>query len=418
MDAKSNDLSCSINDLPYELISYIFYLARLNDPYRLGVPVELASVCSHWRRTALNTPRLWSAQEFPFSETNTLEIPLNRLFLERSAPLPVRVRLVGVNNAFATLLLHTPQRWKSLMLFPGAADAKSFCAFLASIPPHNLESLESVTVQYLEMTAEQYSDVSFVSHLPPIPWAQLTRLSLTHVSAQDCIDLLGRSERLVSAEFYAREWSESWSEIESQRTFVLEHMDKLVIYLWIFPESQGFNSLLCSFTFPALKTLSLAYFFEENDFERCIVADIIPFLIRTPTLECLRLANHVSSDEIQRILRYAPGLTELQSRLGGGNEELDNLFQALCYEPGTSAPPLAPQLKVLRLWHIGSHVDEKILAKMIRSRWWSDGELDELPRPLCVARWKRIELEHTFAHSFSREFESEMDIYRSQGLVM
>ncbi|KAK7063841.1 hypothetical protein R3P38DRAFT_13984 [Favolaschia claudopus] len=416
MDAKSNDLSGSINDLPYELISYIFHLARLHDPYRRGVPVVLASVCSHWRRTALNTPRLWSAQEFPFSEMNTLEIPLNRLFLERSAPLPVRVRLVGVNNAFATLLLHTPQRWKSLMLFPGEADAKSFCAFLAAIPPHNLESLESVSVHYLDMTAEQYSEVSFISHLPPIPCAQLTHLSLTHVSAQDCIDLLGRSERLVSAEFYTREWS--WSEIAVQRTFVLEHMDKLVIYLWIFPESQGFNSLFCRFTFPALKTLSLAYFIEENNFERYIVADIIPFLIRTPTLECLRLANHVSSDEIQQILRHTPRLTELHSRLGGGKEELDNLFQALCYEPGTSAPPLAPQLNVLRLWHISSHVDEKILSKMIRSRWWSDGELDELARPLHVARWKRIELEHTFAHSFSREFESEMDVYRSQGFIM
>ncbi|KAK7063835.1 hypothetical protein R3P38DRAFT_2593661 [Favolaschia claudopus] len=409
MGVISSKPLCCVNDLPYELLSYIFHLARLEDPDRYGVPLLLARVCSHWRRTALNTPWLWVEQEFPFPEKNP-EMPLNILFLEHSAPLPIRVRFVNIHHPFSNLLLHTPHQWKSLVVMYDHVYAQTVRVFLAGIPPRKLATLENFEFRCYDSTTEQSANISVLSCLPLTPWAQLTHLDLSGVFAQDCINILGRSEKLVSAAFYTPPWLET----EVQSTSVLEYMEKLKLCLQITPEFKGFDPWLRRFTFPALKSIYLSHYIDE-DYEWPIVPDIIPFLSRTPTLEYLHLVNYVSSEDIRQILHHTPHLTELYLRLWDNEGELEDFFQALCYEPGIRVP-LAPQLQSLCLEEVNTNFDDRFLAKMIRSRWWADSQFVEMDRPMPVARWKRVDIDFSWLQSYSKAFDHEMEVYQSQGL--
>ncbi|KAG8692233.1 hypothetical protein FRC08_009916 [Ceratobasidium sp. 394] len=89
------------HNLPLDLLSLIFTMivhsaasARYAGDKRYGsidYPILLASVCSYWRRTAINTPMLWNYVDLTRSRDPARSFEYAKLYIERSRNLPLRV---------------------------------------------------------------------------------------------------------------------------------------------------------------------------------------------------------------------------------------------------------------------------------------------------------------------------------------
>ncbi|KAK7063364.1 hypothetical protein R3P38DRAFT_2818295 [Favolaschia claudopus] len=88
--------------LPFELISAIFVLClprrRRVRPHPLHAPLNLASVCSHWRAVALGTPELWASISWELNDDIYYGIP--QLFDSDGALLDFDHPLVALMNSW------------------------------------------------------------------------------------------------------------------------------------------------------------------------------------------------------------------------------------------------------------------------------------------------------------------------------
>ncbi|KAF8606168.1 hypothetical protein BDV93DRAFT_521019 [Ceratobasidium sp. AG-I] len=131
----------SINRLPPEILSRIFVTLVRASQYAVFVhdrrydeinyPVQLSSICVHWRQVAISTPTLWSSIELLRSSDSFYDPQYLDMFYERSANAPLSVRLGkfgheynldAVNEQLASLLRLYATRLYSLAIayyFPG-----------------------------------------------------------------------------------------------------------------------------------------------------------------------------------------------------------------------------------------------------------------------------------------------------------
>ncbi|KAJ6520247.1 hypothetical protein C8R45DRAFT_1205256, partial [Mycena sanguinolenta] len=217
-----------IDSIPYELLEKIMLfvvISQSSDFERIppSQSLVLCCVCQHWRQVALTTPRLWAAATFPIlprKKEHTL--PMTEMFLERSAPLPIVVDFVTSRERdVLPIMASAVHRWKSLdMSEPtGMFDSAS----LAKIAAGSLENLETLrlargwffpsdpTLDVLRR-APRLRNVNLETWetFPPpqlgLPWAQLTRLTITYESPQFCLDTLIQCKNLVSARIVTSQW--------------------------------------------------------------------------------------------------------------------------------------------------------------------------------------------------------------------
>ena len=97
---RRNSIHCYINNLPYDIASYIFVLClppiyhppaeclAIETP---RLPVELCAVCHDWRSLALATPELWSRISIEVDEPPFPSLS-QRLQLAGPAPLFIRLK--------------------------------------------------------------------------------------------------------------------------------------------------------------------------------------------------------------------------------------------------------------------------------------------------------------------------------------
>ncbi|KAK7063840.1 F-box domain-containing protein [Favolaschia claudopus] len=444
-----------IHGLPYELLADIMHLALL--PSRPTKPdgspshlryadvMVLCRVCSHWRQIAIQTPQLWVELRFPitiYSKDEKTTWNATKTFLERSDPLPISVflwEMASSDDEIASLLpilVGAAPRWRSLEMLFNSSRGTSPPALDRALESGTLEgrlrNLETLRVDYPKLRdgitafqlAPRLREASIElrhrsSHVPILPWAQLTRLRLEHDSPQVCFDILASCKSLVSANVSTDQWLDD-NAPRFSGTCSLNHLKVLSISVMIRSAGAHVEPFLHHFTPPALTSLTLSlrlgYPVHDDWFISPILPVLILFLSRSPHIEELSLYDCVFSEDMEDILQHTPNLTALNLDMASTGI-FDDFFETLQYNPGADSMPLAPKLEVLGLFNVGFEFAEDIFKKMICSRWWTDDEAGKMTAPPRVARWKCIKFwDNHDLPGFSDEFHEEMKRLSSQGL--
>ncbi|KAF7337613.1 F-box domain-containing protein [Mycena sanguinolenta] len=437
-----------IDNIPYELLEKIMLLvviSRASDFTRISPSqsLVLCCICQRWRQVALATPRLWAEATFPiFSGRKEDILPITELFLERSAPLPIAVDFItSQERAVFPIMVSVVHRWRSLDIPEprGMFDSASL-ATIAACSLENLETLRLAEGLFFHLDpimdafrrAPRLHDVSLEPwhRSPPprfvLPWAQLTRLTITYMTPEYCLDTLIHCKNLVSARIVTCQWHVRmpYTRPPNARPSVLKFMENLDISMKIRSTDEHLGPFLERLEFPALKSLTLGLSLdvcswdgvEPEWFVSWLAPTLISSLARSPKLDSLTLIDCVFAVDVYGILQHTPWLTRLHFVPSDTDVVDDDFFFDLQYD---AAVPLAPKLETLELIDVGVNFAEESFVDLIESRWWSDNGLGGiLPSPPDVARLKRVQLHNRRLprKEFSELSREKMELYRSQGL--
>ncbi|KZP17880.1 hypothetical protein FIBSPDRAFT_608692 [Athelia psychrophila] len=169
-----------------------------------SAPMVLGRVCSSWRTMALDMPSLWSAICVP-KHTKLTVLPLLETWLERSESMPLSIEIHGRSHDLPPALLDAfaahSDRWQNVALFlPNESTSALFSkpdlnlSMLSNLmirqsglPQHRIATNESATLlRSISLIASRHGQVN-TTYLD-LSWAQLTRLSMTFVNGDRCID--------------------------------------------------------------------------------------------------------------------------------------------------------------------------------------------------------------------------------------
>ncbi|KAJ7044916.1 hypothetical protein C8F04DRAFT_1388530 [Mycena alexandri] len=450
-----------IHTLAFELLAEIMVLALTPRIGKYGKEeasakdvLGLCQVCSYWREVAVKTARVWIATPLPMIAPGWKwnETPSRtRMFLERSAPLPISVHIHSVMSTdknfvdLSPMLSSVSDRWRT---FKVMCPRDIFdVASLARIS--SLKNLESLHLNWTKPESWHGSELDAFLHAPRLrdvtievplatsnilsmPWAQLTHLSLTYDSPQLCFDTLASCPKLVTAHVDTMQWLESDFPDDSYvaRSGLLAHLTELKLHSRIRSTGEYLGPFLRRFRLPALKTLELSvglsYPVTYEYFVDWLTPALTFFLARSPNLQCLRIdsgrwdrLDSIYAEDMPDILHYTPNLTELALSL----IEVDNDFFELLRYSGPDTTPVVPKLETLALMEAGEFFGEASFGGMIRSRWWSDEEQLAMATPPIVARLRHIQFRNDDLLNmpdeyagFTAEFVETMKEYCSQGL--
>ncbi|KAJ7157127.1 hypothetical protein C8R46DRAFT_420726 [Mycena filopes] len=422
--------SAPIADLPCELLMEIFLYYLTVEPSILG-PVEvsfrrmltLTQVCAYWRKIAHTTPLLWVQKRFPLTLDGAKHLTFSReatkVFLERSAPLPINVYMSpppGLNwFPFLEDLFGAADRWRTFDLSLGTL------APLATIPAGTLKLLESAKLTSdgthdfgpkinAFLTAPLLHTVELHVQNPewfPMPWSQLTCLTMTSIP-QTCMTTLSLCLKLRSATLYTQSLPPSvlWS-ATTLDTVALPQLEELNIWLTLSSEGEHFKPFLRSFDLPRLRTFGMHLYDEDAPLCEWSSAAFHQFQTRSPHIESLALDEcKVGTEDLRALLLRAVDLKEL--RLTGSVHCVDNdLLRILHYRQPDSAR--VPKLERLTLQYITPVFDEETLEEVMGSRHTS------VHTP-GVARLKYLQYSDLADKIFTRRFLNEMARYRLEGL--
>ncbi|KAJ7150252.1 hypothetical protein C8R46DRAFT_1229825 [Mycena filopes] len=437
-----------VHRLPFELLAEIMViaLAPCVGPYggeRAATAKEvlvLCRVCSYWRAVALNTARLWLATPLPIMAPGSawkIAPAPTQLFSDRSSPLPIFVRIFPFSTREKTaelpaMVASLSHRWNTFQVICQYEEFDP--TSLARISSGRLDNLETLRLYWTEpetwngseldvfLSAPRLRDVSLrvplaTSNVLSMPWAQLTRLSLTYDSPQLCFDALAMCTNL---------WTESELSDESHvaRSTLLAHLVELKLHSRIWATGAHLGPFLRRFKLPALETLDLSLeLCRSVDPDDHLIPWLAPYLTfslrELPSVQCLRLGYCVEVEDVPDILYHVPNLTELELT---DTDVDDAFFTALRYY-GPDTTPLVPKLENLLLVDVGEYFEEESFGQMVRSRWWSDEERLAMPSPPAVTRLRHIQywnedweyVTEGFV-GFTPEFQKTLKEYCSQGL--
>ncbi|KAJ7685146.1 hypothetical protein DFH06DRAFT_1157592 [Mycena polygramma] len=424
-----------IRKLPAEILVEIFcyvhasswwYLTGPRSNVELKRVLAISQVCAHWRQVVCTTPQLW-AVALPIKLGKPPSDPylsMAKTLLERSSPFPIPVTLDLESRSPARLidlLFSTAPRWQSLNL------RDNFSARFREMPPNTLANLTDVAVDIRGPLPKYPVAVKAFLSAPrlrrvdldvedttnfPMPWAQLTHLTLSESSPQISLDILLQCTSICKAKFKDMQpWAIEPGAGPPVTLPQLKHLEAQFE-----GDSLGAPHIMPFFArlgLPALKDLNVSAGWE-NVWSSTVFTQ---FQTRSPNLERLWINNsYLEPEELIAILLAAPNLIELGLELCPSCID-DSVLQLLRYTD--QAVPVVPQLQTMLAWGIDDDFSEGPMRKMVQSRWWSDEQLGALPAPPAVARWKRLSFgrEECVEHSpFSLQFQAKMELFRSQGL--
>ncbi|KAJ6501946.1 hypothetical protein C8R45DRAFT_1209605 [Mycena sanguinolenta] len=389
--AALRDYIAPIHTLPAELLAEIFDLAIQPDRWHVESVFGISQVCWDWRQVAHSTPQLWTRPlqiDLRFATGSDGEVYAGGLktWLLRSAPLAVPVSLMvhyhNVDHRILEEVLSTAPRWRSLSLdLPGFTPVAS--PFVRQLAEGRFDNLEELDLGQLMINENDSTAISFAvprlrkmhlnlasnAHPVLVPWARLTDLTLQTRYHNIASDILAQCTSLV-------------------------HADVRTIGRGLLSEVAQITPLSHLLSLSCVGKLYLNFGATEID-APWTQARFTAFQLRTPNITHLDLkySRRLTSDDLRTAIRHAPSLTHLE--LTSCDSCIDDvLLDALCYKAGTS--PLAPHLHTLLLNDPGDNFTEVKMARMIASRWWTDGKLI----PPAVARWTRVQLCGDFSPYF------------------
>ncbi|KAJ7103014.1 hypothetical protein B0H15DRAFT_942528 [Mycena belliarum] len=436
-------ITAPVRALPNELLGKIFTVAleRRTGDELWGASIKdvlvLTQVCSRWRQAALSTPQLWVRRLPLISEKRPGEVltTATKVFLERSAPLPVPVSLGSGNSpgydpgagALAPpmdALFAVPQRWLALTL-----PIESLAA-LAEAATESLTALEALDLRGTtggETKHHPHTNI-FLSamHLRrltlwhvqnidtfPVSWSQITTLALADESPKACLEIILRCTNLVSATLNMSGWPQSVApSLTDAEVVTLEHLTSFEIHISNTSSDEHFTPFLQRLNLPSLVSLKM-YGEYHSGVITWSTAAFTMFQLRSPLIERLQIDHcALTSEDLQAVVRHSTNVTHLE--VYNCSNCIDDAFLHVLRYTQFDPVPLAPKLEVLRLSSLRCDFDESSLEDVVESRWWTEDELLAMPSPPAVARLTNVE--YASSRKFSRKFEKRMRVYRAEGL--
>ncbi|KAF7307285.1 hypothetical protein MIND_00522500 [Mycena indigotica] len=382
MQAGAN--SPPIHSLPYELLRDILLFAltpkkciwgSLLLPPRSCDVLILCRVCSAWRQIALETSRLWAIPRLPvMNRMGYMSTTATNLFLERSGQ---HLLHVDICPLWPTQSIQLPptlgkasDRWESFSLqyyTTGLSVAEvNALRILSQSRWANLITID-IWVAHADnwpgtmldfMPAKQLRQVSLnvpaELPIPAIPWAQLTRLSLIHPSAQVCLEILSSCRNVIHA-YISTSQSSDVNRPTLATPVTLEHLVDLELCLHVHSPEEHVEPFLQLFSAPSLISLHLSVdggsYSELSPISR-LHSHLVSFIHHSPKLRQLVLANFTPPEVILSILRQTPMLVSLH--IGATHVNRDFMLGLSISRKSQS---IVPKLKKLVLMNLSATSD-------------------------------------------------------------
>ncbi|KAJ7447138.1 hypothetical protein B0H11DRAFT_2083460 [Mycena galericulata] len=380
--------------LPEDVVAEIFTHAlpfnRNSILSGVEAPLLLCHICRAWRGLALATPQLWATLHIVTSSYSTREKleqvnAAARIWLSRSGALPLSISVVisrssrldyDISTLLKTVILFS-RRWKNMRF--KCFGHHSFLPF-ANLSPHDVPLLETIHVEGFHALSSptDWNTMSFLDtprlhnvslktvariFLFPLPWAQLSHLSLHHagqyLSAEEAHKLLRQCPSLRT---FSLAVGSSGPEV-AESVYDKTHMEDLqqLIVVDIFQDSTGFFENLI---IPNLISLEYVASADPDD-----IFLFTPLLVAPNRLQCLRLSivRSTSTVKILNCLQLVPTLRELRIQREPASD-LDHQFLThLIPTAARSNSILCPELRTLQLLEFQVLSDDTLL-EFIRSR--------------------------------------------------
>ncbi|KAJ7137792.1 hypothetical protein C8R44DRAFT_975775 [Mycena epipterygia] len=400
----------------------------------------LSQVSPYWRQIVNSTPQLWAegVVDVHWSDKELTEKRQDRLktLLARSAPSPLSIsiqssnttRANSISTSIARIILPTAHRWRNLHI------NLDFFPNFNNLPPGTFNALERLTIEdfdgQLALTVFQSSPrlrnlilgtmygMELDIHLLPMPWSQLTELTIDNDSLGACRAILLQCSNLVSARFLTSyEWDFPIAAAESP-VVVLPFLKTLVMTFYGSPDDEidGVEAFFIPLSLPSLKTLDFKF---DPDEEETWPTDVFSeFQVRSPNIEHIHLLfSSIDPEGLITLLRPWSALTTLHIE-NSWNCVNDTLLHALRYDDADPAP-LVPKLQELSLKNIGKDYEEDTLEDVIRSRWGEDKCTASGVAPPRVARLqKAMVCTEVGEYMLSEGFKARMQELAVQGLEL
>ncbi|KAJ6618874.1 hypothetical protein B0H10DRAFT_2028332 [Mycena sp. CBHHK59/15] len=385
-----------IRKLPIELLTHIFLLSVVEKdiPDSRRNVHRICQVSPYWRQLAHSTPQLWTTplRLRPFTRPNEDYLASTQTWVDRSYPLPIPIHVSSVLSEDEILplmgvLLSAAKRWRTLN-----TAFESVASFI-HLPPDTFPSLEELVLRAQDENSDRF-DIPAFGNAPrlrsvtlclrngwvSIPWHQLTELNVTEDSPIRCNEILLACENIVTSTFHTRAWPTTVQAPSPQKT--LPFLKNLVLSFGAHGNGGHLAPIFETFNLPALHKFDLMM-------DTAIpwpAVSFTQFQRRSPNIHSIKLSSYrLDSTQLTDILRHAPALTELGLTCAHAIDEA--LLGVLRYRD-SDPYPLVPRLTVLAVG--GAAEAPAGLLRMIRSRWWSDAQLQAHPIPPRVARLKRV----------------------------
>ncbi|KAJ6484832.1 hypothetical protein C8R45DRAFT_1214769 [Mycena sanguinolenta] len=390
--------------LPQDIVEEIFLhcLPRKNAVMSVReVPLLLGRVCSAWRSIAFSMPRLWTSVHIPIAFITSSEMKQTAMieWLERSAPFPVALSLVGVSGSrgapsnhpdIPVALLGFSPRWEVLHVSEMPLDILSKIVDVAAPRLTEIRITFADTISYMRPDQRQPhflsstlfrtmkpgriilsgSELNNILPKQPFTWDHITDLALesgsphtlstAHIDTRAVYRLMKGCKNLVSLSVAvtgseeARPWPHeihiadslnclAFVDLRASLQEVMDLVDRLLM-----PNLRRFVVV------PRRSSPNLTWEFPER------------FVANTPFLSDLRIIDDfMELPHLLATLQRFPHLTKLCLSSDPGRSpakpwNATNLLARL--SPSPDIPILLPQLKELDIQDSGRLDDATLLC--------------------------------------------------------
>jgi hypothetical protein len=423
-DAHDSLLS-PVRRLPPELLSEIFML--LPTPSEVLGPTDwdatfiLGAVCSHWRKLALSTPRLWCTIYVNLDRGNPeSKADMVRTWLERSGQCPLSFGLEGehddcIIHPIIDVVIQHSHRLQFFDVWLPCTVMTVFAPLRGQLPM--LQSLTFNDPTYGGPDSSPYDIFADAPHLRTIhigvayypssfdlPFAQISECCTSDLSTHECLEVLRKT---LNARVHVFE--HMYGAIVSNHAPVVSHLHSLSIAQGPHEEldpGQIFDFL----TLLSIRELALEHL-QPHVWSR---PKFMSFVSRSScrleklVLICISMSN----EDLICILAAMPSLCELDIRAkdlpvhSAGEDPAykspvdDTTLQKLTYHSSSSGQlPPAPSLHTIRFWGHHDFEDHSLLS-MVESRYSRT-----LPKGLGRLRSVHIQLDREFASQTMAQVE-------------
>nr|GAT55160.1 predicted protein [Mycena chlorophos] len=391
----------------------------------LQMAYRLCSVCNYWRQLILQTRRMWTGPLHIIACGDSTSLEFIENLISRSAPQSLRLVLQrtkhwdsdsddydspfrgnygwdAISKPIVAAVVAVADRWRSLQ--SNFDPARYY-------EPHQIpifERLERVALDFdgEEWLGHETSIVSPFTMAPrlvdvslaslelvgaPIPWTQLTTLSLRFCNDDEhplsSLDAIAKCTSLVRLQLCTSAWSFDDAPDQSNDKDTLLRVEEVRLSFTIYHGSTlvaTVHPFFERFAFPKLSLLEIGF-----DELMPLPPALGTFLDSSPHIHrfALRSAKlgHLALEDMLPRLESATSLSFTDCSW----TDSANLYQKLIYQHFSMESPILPSLRALEI--VGETRDEVYLLAMLQSRWESFEAImtDSVPR---VARLRSVVL--------------------------